>query len=493
MYGSAVWTNNAAITITGGSLGGTIIAGVTPELHNTGSIVRATGSYSMSGVAVDNDGLIEAANPDNSFTINAGAGVSTGRFVGLALGGSTPFRVGVGATIDRVSVSGTLVLPDDAAFELRDLRINGGDITGRTTLTLRGHFHAYYGSVGGGGMTLILPADATMEWTHAFGLYAKRFESWGDVLVTETGLGRPLTTWPRRTVWENYGKITLVSGLFPVSEGDQQAGTLTDEAGRLVNHGTIVKTSTSTFTIRPVIVNDGVVDVQRGQLTATRFEQTPDATLRCDLGGTATNQFGRLSATTFLYSGRLESTLSDGFTATAGQSFNIITAPSFNARSGLFHSLGLTGVTLNDPAAGGIISLAGVPAPGAPATSAPDFKLAPSAFGAATVGAAPAGGASSTSASCRRPAAARAAGVAPLCLSGGRYRVSPGRWTTLGAAERGARVRVLARSRGLSARVSGGALHVRLSGGSVFGTVRYRIVRKDGRWSVATVRVVARS
>jgi hypothetical protein len=229
------------------------------------------------------------------------------------------------------------------------------------------------------------------------------------------------------------------------------------------------------------------VALLRGLLDVDRFEQTPNGTLRFDIGGSSTTQYGRLSATTFLYSGRLESTLSGGFTPSAGDVFSVITA---STRSGLFHSLGLTGVTLDD-GGGNTISLAGAPVPGAKAAPSAAVVAPPVAPGA-ELGAS-AGGTSSTSATCRRPAPARASRLAPLCLAGGRYQVAPGRWMKLGTAERGARIRVVGRSRGVAARVSGGVLRVRLKGARS-GTLRYRIVGKDGRRSgVATVRVFVRS
>jgi len=67
--------------------------------------------------------------------------------------------------------------------------------------------------------------------------------------------------------------------------------------------------------------------------------------------------------------------------------------------------------------------------------------------------------------------------------------VTPGRWTKLGTAERGTQVRVLARSRGLASRVTGGTLRVRLTGAER-GTLRYRLVVAGGKPSrVVTVSV----
>lgn len=507
-FGEAVWTNHAAVTITGGSLGGTVENGARPELRNApgGAIVRAAGNYSMSGVAVDNDGLIEATA--NAITINQAAGVSSGRFVGISLA-AEPLRVGADAVIERMSVSGVLILPDDTTFEIADLTISGGEILGRTTLVLRGHFWAYYGQVGAGGMTMILPTGATMEWTHAFGLYAKRFESYGDVTVTETGLGRPNTTWGSRTVWENFGRITLVSGLFPTLPDD--------EAARIVNHGTITKTGTGTITIRPVIVNDGVVDIQRGQITATRFEQSSNGTLRFDIGGTGNNEFGRLSAGAFLYSGRLEATRPAGFTPAPGTRWTVVAATQAN-RSGLFHAVATPGFALDEAAASGLALVAaaasvapGTPgvaaapaasadpgtaapatptAPGTAAPAAPAAGVLPAAGTAGALSAAPAA-ALDAAATPARPAAttslagatSRSAGrrvssAVRLAVADRRVRLRAGRTRSL-RAPAAARVRLVGHSRGVRVQRVGRALRVtRLGGGRQ--TLRYRLVGADG-------------
>ena len=495
LYGAAVWTNSGNVTITGGGMDGTVVAGVRPQFLNTGTIKRATGDYSFGGVAIDNDGVMEATATANDFAISYGTGVSNGQFVGLDLSAAN-FEVGPSASMDRVIVRAGLTLPEVDAFEISNLTVAGGNVQGRTTLTLRGHFWAYYGSLGTGGMTVILPTGADMEWTAAFGLYAKRFESYGDVTVTETGLGRPDTTWGLRTVWENFGKVTLVSGLFPTRAGD--------EAARFVNHGTITKTTTGTITIRPVIVNDGVIDIQRGQITATRYEQTPDGTLRFDIGGTAASAFGKLSASSFLYSGRLEATLTAGYTPAATNRFNVITAAT-GVRSGLFHSASLSGLNLDEtatsniglvkPSAPAVAARAAAAAdPGSPTVSARDIApadpLTPANLAAPGDPLIPANLAAPADPLIPANLAAPADPRTPARLSAHNQavRLSAGRAYTV-RAPAGAHVALVAHSRGLRAAVSGRKLRVRrVARGRQ--TLRFRFVAPDGRRSrVATLTV----
>ncbi len=142
----------------------------------------------------------------------------------------------------------------------------------------------------------------------------------GDVTVTETGLGRPESTWGPRTVWENTGKITLVSGLFPTRRGRRGAR-------GSINRGTIVKTGTGHDHDPP-----GVRQRRRGRhpgraITATRFEQTPNGTLRFDIRGTATPLLGRADRdrVPVLRAARGVATR-PATCPPAGQRFNVITA-----------------------------------------------------------------------------------------------------------------------------------------------------------------------
>lgn len=240
-------------------------------------------------------------------------------------------------------------------------------MTQRTSRHLNGDSSALASYIGSRETVVELPADATLLWTAANALGARRFETAGRVTVTETGLGRPPDVIGERTVWDNTGTIELQSGQFPVFSGD--------EAARIVNRGTIIKTGAegnpaSLFEIRPRLINDGVVEISSGTLQARRFEQTPDGTLRFDVRGTRVRtDYGQLSTTALRYSGRLETTFSKGFAPTPGQRFPVM--PGFD-RSGEFASTALGGLTLDESPRGSIDLVA-------PASPAPRLG---SAFGA---------------------------------------------------------------------------------------------------------------
>ena len=252
--------------------------------------------------------------------------MSDGRFENVFLVGEG--AVGPSAQLDTITLTdGTLHLAAGATYAAPDLTIDGGAIDGDATLITSGKLTAIFGELGGGGTIVVLPATATMDWTAALGIYASRFETAGTVTVTETGLGRPETSWGRRLVWENTGTVSLASGLFPVLAGD--------EGARFVNRGRVVKTGTGTFQFRPRLVNDGVLEIQNGTLTATRVEQSPDATLR--FGISSASAFGRLSGT-LRYQGRLEGQLLGGYVPAAGTSFPVIQG---SALDGAFSSFSL--------------------------------------------------------------------------------------------------------------------------------------------------------
>ena len=111
-----------------------------------------------------------------------------------------------------------------------------------------------------------------------------------------------------------------------------------DESTTFYNRGLIVKQTTSNFTFDPLLVNDGVIDIQLGRITAPRYEQTPDGTLRFGIGGTgAASTYGALTSSRFNYGGRLEAVLTGGFTPAPGNRFDVISSATAS-RSGAFSS-----------------------------------------------------------------------------------------------------------------------------------------------------------
>ncbi len=343
--GSATWTNRADITFGPGDLNATVVGGVRPRFLNqaAGSLLRTNsgGNYNIAW-QLDNDGAVGRADDPavGRVWVDYATGASSGTFDDVNLTAS-PLQLGRGAVISRASISGDVVL-GGGTLTATNLQIAGGSLTGPGTVVLQGHFHAYYGVLGTPDTLAILPVGQTMEWTHAFGMRARRFETAGEVTVTETGLGRPQTTWGARTVWENTGTVRIKSGLFPTLAGD--------EAARFVNRGLLVKETTSSFTFRPWLINDGVIEVQGGRLVATQYEQTTDGTTRFDVHGPGVSSgYGQVQAATLRYAGRLEAVLTGGYVPAAAARHDVFSV-STAFRSGAFGSTSLSGLTLDEAA-----------------------------------------------------------------------------------------------------------------------------------------------
>jgi hypothetical protein len=351
--GAAVWTNRADITYGPGDLNATLVGGVRPLFVNEagGSVTRTTGTgnYNIEW-RLDNDGSfarVDDVAVGNVYVDHPGPGTNTGTFEGVILSGSG-FELAQGAQLDRVVISGD-VETTGGTYPFDDSQLAGGYVTGPGTVTLGGHFQASYGRIGSPGSIVILPAGATMQWTNSFGIYAGRFENAGTLTIEATGANQ-VQTWGNRTVWENTGTVRLQSGRFRNAPASQS---VIDESVLFINRGLLVKETTATFTFDPVLLNDGVVDIQLGRITAQRYEQTPDGTLRFGIGGTSASAFGALTATRFNYGGRLEAVLTGGFTPAQDNRFAVITS-SAASRSGAFSSTSLAGLTLDESQAGDI-------------------------------------------------------------------------------------------------------------------------------------------
>lgn len=340
----ARWINRGAATGQGGSFsGGTFHNEPGASLTKT----AGTGSWSL-GMPTDNDGTItrvDDASLGRVYVSGDDGLESNGTFTGVSLSGT--HRLGPDAVLNQVYNSADVRLTPGATYTLTDFTSGGGTIAGRdATIVLAGDSWAYYGRIGddntldpeGQAARIVVPEGSSLLWTAAMGFYARRFITAGEVRIEETGLGRPLETLGSRMVWENTGTIEVLAGLLPMN----------DEGQRLVNRGTILKTGTGNLSVQIKLVNDGLVDIQRGRITASRFEQTADGILRFGLGGTsAASQHGVLTATVFRYSGRLEATLDAGYVPAAGARHSVI-ASTRTARSGEFLSQALSGLFLEE-------------------------------------------------------------------------------------------------------------------------------------------------
>jgi hypothetical protein len=319
-------------------------------------------------LAVENDGVIEDPDPleGGYLQVNDASGVSSGEFLGVRVAGDHVF--GQGALLRDALVLDDNTVAPGATVEMDGGQLYSGSIVGPGTIVLSGDLTATFGRFGDAGSLVVVPVGAHLHWTAAMYFTPRRFETHGTVEITDTGAGRPPGTFGERMVWENTGTVILQSRWLPVFAGDERA--------RILNHGTIVKTSTSTMEIEPTIVNDGLVDVQLGRLQADRFEQTANGTLRFGIEGeSARTEHGELQAYQLRYGGRLEAEPRNGYEPPEGAVFNVI-ATSASNRSGSFLSTSLAGLTL-DEAGSSSISLLGPGAePGGPFGTASAAPLA---------------------------------------------------------------------------------------------------------------------
>ncbi len=357
----ATWTNSAAIGFASGSVGAS--AGVPrPVLTNaaSGSFTRSSGTSTISITPlIENDGVISAAQGLGRFSINDGApAASSGLFEGVILSAepAAPLRLAQGAAINRVRLDGDVVLPPGGTVAMTDVTPFGGVVRGDGILILRGTIargvgsdFGTFGSLGRPDTPLVILAEgATLTSDAALRIGSHRFEiEPGATLVLERTGANETSNWFNRGIVENRGTVRLHSGAYLPDNGTT-ATNGTDEGGLFINRGLVVKETNGSFDFRPQLLNDGVVQIDRGTLTARRFEQTPDGVLRFDIGGTtAGSGHGVLSAGTLRHQGRIEATLTSGFTPAAGSRFNVITAGVAN-RSGAFTSSALAGLTLDE-------------------------------------------------------------------------------------------------------------------------------------------------
>jgi len=353
-YGDALWINRADVAYTGGgSLSVTVVAEETPVFRNeAGASVTKSGSGNRRiSLAVENDGVIEdpaGLGEDGYLAVGEASGVSSGEFLGVRVEGDHVLA-------DGVLLRDTLVLDDSvvapgATVEMDGGEIYGGEIVGPGTIVLSGELTATFGRFGDARSLVVVPVGAHLLWTAAMHFEPRRFETHGTVEITGTGAGHPTGTFGERMVWENTGTLILHDGWLPVFAEDERA--------RILNRGTIVKTSTDTLEVEPTIVNDGLVDVQLGRLEANRFEQTANGTLRFGIEGeSARTEHGELLASQLRYSGRLEAELRNGYEPPENAYLNVIAASASN-RSGEFLSTSLAGLTL-DETGGSSIALLG--------------------------------------------------------------------------------------------------------------------------------------
>ena len=388
--GSALWINRADITFGPGDLNSTLVGGVRPLFVNEadGSVTRTNsgGNFDIEW-RLENDGVL--ARDDNAAVGNlwmdhGAPGISTGAFTRVQLNGAGT-RLGEGAQLDGSTIRDQVEL-NGGTYPINNGGLAAGTVTGPGTVVLSGHFEAYYGRLGTPGTIVILTEGSDMLWTASYGMYASRFENAGTVTIEATGANE-VQTWGNRTVWENTGTVILKSGRYRNAPANTS---VIDESTTFYNRGLIVKQSTSNFTFDPLLVNDGVVDIQQGRITAPRYDQTPDGTLRFGIGGTgAASTYGVLTSSRFNYGGRLEAVLTGGFTPAAGNRFDVISSPTAS-RSGAFSSSSLAGLTLDEsqPAAIGLVQSALRPSSAAELLSGPgvtEKDLAASAEGTPTL------------------------------------------------------------------------------------------------------------
>jgi hypothetical protein len=359
--GTATFVNRGAMTGTlGDSWSAPAADGGTPVLVNdTGASMTKTGGAGNANVGtgilrVLNLGTFEDSQPEVSGYLSIDNGVptpgvpSTGVFRNIRMSG--PQELGPGVVLDgvRFDSGGDTTYPYDEPLTITGGAWEGASTTFDAPITLAGTIRFWYGRITAPRVTQ--PAGGSINQEASVVVDAPRVEIGGTFGIEGTGCGSPVNV-GRRAVWEVTGTLTLLTAsctLFNVSESPA------DEAARIVNRGTLVKQGTGTATVEPVLVNDGLLDIRSGTLSARRFEQTPDGTLRFGVNGaTAGSGYGVLSTTALRYSGRLEAVLGGGYVPAPLARHNVLASTLAN-RSGLFHATSLAGLTLDESAAANI-------------------------------------------------------------------------------------------------------------------------------------------
>ncbi|MDA0161257.1 hypothetical protein OM076_13350 [Solirubrobacter ginsenosidimutans] len=282
-------------------------------VHNTGTITRTAGTSTASiSVALDNDGTIIGRDGRISFT--GGGGVSTGTF-SAPIGSELAFSAGAFA-LQNSTFEGAITIDGgtvdvSGAIPAGTLRMSAGRITGAGRLDIRDRFDVSGGQIELRGV-LRIAETAVTEFNGTLRVI--------DATVDNRGMLRNAAG--RTYLVDLSGRARLRnSGTVIVNDSSTIAGTADT---LLLNLGTIRRPATGgRATISAPLENNGVLDIDRGELQATAFRQTTDGSALFHVAGA--DAFGRLTlAGTARVAGSLKATSDGGSTVAPGTRLRVV-------------------------------------------------------------------------------------------------------------------------------------------------------------------------
>ena len=321
-------------------------------------------------------GVVPGANDDVLIEVTSG-GVVTYR-----TGSNTVRSVEVGTGVLTLT-GGTFTVTNDVSVRDR-LQLAGGTLANTTILNLGpGQVSATSGTLTGvtlasnisigngqslaisngltlvGGATITLGATSSTTYLYVNG-GTQTIGGTGQIVFAGTssinrlrlgnGAATTLTLGPGVTV-RGQGSIDDSSTSTLTNQGTIQADvsgqTLSVSIGGLTNTGTLAATGGGTLNVNNFASNQGVIRSGAGSIVNINgaFTNASSGTLRLDIGGTSTSQFGRIAITgAATLAGILELPLVNGFVPTPGNQFQIMT---YASRNGGFDAPLPAGFTLN--------------------------------------------------------------------------------------------------------------------------------------------------
>jgi hypothetical protein len=386
--GSTVFESGTTLTVATAAEHGNF-AGLPPEIadgHNVvthGTVTWQNGPIYMGvGSAWNNSGAVTASGQDllqpatttaplpiftntGTFTVDPAAG-ATGVNVltsivntGAMSATTSPLTLGGGgAYASTLSDSGTITgaTLDGTSTLLSGAQLNGGTLSGFPTVpvgnTVMSTNLAVSGTLAGAG-TLTLAGTATIQGSLNEDILVD--SPTGATLSFASGLtlngGSQLETDGTTTTGSHVVSLFdaaswLNTGMLTIGSANLQSAIFGGTLQGYYNVGTIEALSPSGTPQIDGVLNDGTIDVQRGQLTVRGIIETTDATIEVGIGGTSAGSgYGQLTAYGGL-AGTIQVVLNSGYTPAVGTTYDVVstggvvTSDPFSSHTGLGYAGG---------------------------------------------------------------------------------------------------------------------------------------------------------
>jgi hypothetical protein len=292
-----------------------------------------TSNFTPSGTPINNDGTVEC---QSGFIDLQGGGTGGGEFRSSA-GASIIFRADYtfnnGA---QLTGAGTSFLP--------------GNVTLNGTVTMRNASIGGLGNTIAGAGNLVIPNGGTATVTGG----GVTFAGTGTIEVQNggtfnlNGIGHTfnrtvnnagIVNWSQLDISIGTGAAinNLAGGFFRVQHSDR----VITGTGSFNNAGTFEQPSGANVTVNVPFTNSGVINVPAvGFMTIANLTQTPTGTINSQLGGTSPGgNYSQLRTTNFTAAGTFNAAYINGFTASPGQFFDVVTFTG--SRTGTFSAVNL--------------------------------------------------------------------------------------------------------------------------------------------------------